>query len=178
MPWIHGKVNLWMSYILLQDQWVSHGFVYKKQHQGKRRTVGKRLLCSNRYGRSGCGQTRRLYLATELAFLHYTTVRMTLFLVALLAGDSIQKAYQTATHTTEPRNAYRWLNKLHRKIMDYRALLKTPCARQTYQSTVKTKPRGIVLSTLQLLFSTFTSSLTSFPNCCAQYQHHTQTTFI
>lgn len=135
-----------------RDQFVSHGFVYKKQHHGKTRTVGKRLFCSSRYGRSGCGRTVRLYLVAELSRLHYTATHLTVFLLALLAGQSTQRAYQTATQTTEPRNAWRWLNKLQRKRVDYRAMiynriLKTPACCFTSTQT----QRGILLSTLQHL---------------------------
>ena len=153
-----------------QGQFVSHGFVYKKQHQGEKRTVGKRLFCSNRSGRSGCGRTLRLYLTTELAFLHYTTVHLTAFLFALLSGRTIHHAYRTATQTAEPRNAWRWLNKLQRKLVDYRALLKTPCLQLTHRLTVRNKQRTILFATLQALFSSI--------DICAQHQHRTQTTFL
>ncbi len=153
-----------------QGQFVSHGFVYKKQHRGEKRAVGKRLFCSNRCGRSGCGRTLRLYLATELAFLHYTTVHLTAFLLALLSGSTIQYAYQAATQTAEPRNAWQWLHKLQRKLVDYRALLKTPCSPLTRRCTVKNKQRDILLSSLQMLFSTLGS--------CAQIQQRTQTAFV
>ncbi len=153
-----------------RGQFVSHGFVYKKQHHGEKRAVGKRIFCSNRHGRSGCGRTLRLYLTTELAFLHYTTVHLTAFLFALLSGRSIQAAYLAATQTAEPRNAYRWLHKLQRKLIDYRALLKTPCLRLARRLTVKNKQRDILLSSLQGLFSTLGS--------CAQIQQHTQTAFV
>ncbi|VAW82589.1 hypothetical protein MNBD_GAMMA13-290 [hydrothermal vent metagenome] len=116
-----------------QDQWVSHGFVYKKQYQGERRTVGKHIFCSNRHGRSGCGRTLRLYLSTELAFLHYTTVHLTAFLFAFLGGRTTQHAYRAATQTTESRNAWRWLHKLQRKLVDYRVLLKAPCPQPAYR---------------------------------------------
>lgn len=46
-----------------RGQLASHGFVCKKQHRGEPLPVGKRIVCSNRYGYSGCGRTRRLYLA-------------------------------------------------------------------------------------------------------------------
>jgi len=153
-----------------QGQFVSHGFVYKKQHQGERRAVGKRLFCSNRYGHSGCGRTLRLYLATELAFLHYTTVHLTAFLFALLGGRTIHHAYRTATQTDEPRNAWRWLHKLQRKLVEYRALLKAPHAPLPHRLSVKNKQRTILLSSLQRLFSTLGS--------CAQIQQHTQTAFV
>jgi len=153
-----------------QGQLVSHGFVYKKQRQGKRRTVGKRLFCSNRHGRSGCGRTIRLYLATELAFLHYTTVHLTAFLLALLSGHTIQRAYRAATQTSEPRHAWRWLHKLQRRLVDYRALLKVPRSQPACRCTLKNKQRDILLSSLHGLFSTLGS--------CAQIQHRTQTAFV
>ncbi len=155
-----------------QDQLVSHGFVYKKQHHGERRTVGKRLFCSNRYGHSGCGRTIRLYLVTEISRLHYTAAHMAAFLHALLDGLTIQKAYLTATHTPEPRQAYRWLNKLQCKHVAYRALFNAPCLQPDCQFTVKTKQRHILLSTLQMLFSTLGKS------ACAQIQQRTQMSFV
>ena len=91
------------------NDFISHGFVFEKCSQGEPRKVGKRLLCANRHGRSGCGATLRLYLSAGIPRLKYSAVVMTLFLTALLQGLSIQQAYQSATRTDDPRNAYRWL---------------------------------------------------------------------
>ena len=152
------------------DQFVSHGFVYKKQRQGEPMAVGKRLLCSNRYGHAGCGRTVRLYLQTQIARLHYSTVQITAFLLALIAGHSIADAYQAATETTEPRNAWRWLHKVQRKLIDYRPLIHHRMADSGYLTTHT--QRGILLSTLQHLFSRFGK------DACAQFQQQTQRTFI
>lgn len=160
------------QYCSQQGQFVSHGFVYKKHRHGERRTVGKRLFCSNRHGRSGCGRTLRLYLATELAFLHYTALHLTAFVRALLEGSAIQHAYRTATQTAEPRNAYRWLDRLQGKLVAYRARLKTPYPQPVGQFTAKNKQRHILLSTLRMLLSTLGES------ACAQIQQRTQTAFI
>lgn len=153
------------------DQFVSHGFVYKKQHQGDAHAVGKRLLCSNRYGHSGCGRTVRLYLVTEIARLHYTAVHITVFLLALLTGHSTQQAYQSATQTTQPRNAWRWLSKLQRKLLDYRIMIHNRMTPACHFTATNKQP-GIVLATLQRLFSRFGKG------ACAQYQRQTQTAFI
>ncbi len=91
------------------NAFVSHGFIYKKQHNGDKKPVGKRVFCSNRYGKSGCGCTLRLYLAADIPTLQYSSIHLFIFLSALIAGLNIQKAYQKATGTLEPRNAYRWL---------------------------------------------------------------------
>lgn len=155
-----------------KDQFVSHGFVYKKQYHAKTRPVGKRLFCSNRAGRSGCGRTIRLYLTTELARLHYTATHLTVFLLRLLAGQSTQQAYQAATQTTEPRNGWRWLNLLQRRLIDYRAFINPPIARPPARFRAVTKQRRILLSTLQRFFSTFGES------ACSQYQSKTQRAFV
>jgi len=153
-----------------QYQFVSHGFVYKKQQLGEKRAVGKRIFCSNRHGRSGCGRTIRLYLATELASLHYTAVHMTVFVLALLIGSTIRKAYLAATDTLEPRNAYRWLHKLQCKLLEYRVLGRSLLSTAVSLFRTKSKKRCILLSTLQALFSTI--------GTCAQYQQQMQATFV
>jgi len=86
-----------------------------------------------------------------------------------LDGRTIHHAYRTATQTAEPRNAYRWLHKLQRKLVDYRALL-TPRVQPASQFTLKNKQRTILLSSLQPLLSMLGS--------CAQIQQHTQTAFV
>ena len=67
------------------DHWVSHGFVYKKDYGGNRLTVGKRVLCSNRGCKKGCGRTVRLYLAQRTPRMHYAMTAIFMFLQALLS---------------------------------------------------------------------------------------------
>ncbi len=154
------------------DQWVSHGYVYKNQHLGRTQTVGKRIFCSNRSGRSGCGRTIRLYLTSEIAGLHYSAIHLAAFVLALLAGTTIQQAYQRATHTADPRNAYRWLGKLQRKMIQYRGYLNRQPAHPVVGFNARSRQRRILFSTLQALFSTAGES------ACALFQKHTQTSFV
>lgn len=106
----------------LDDQFVSHGFVYQKQHQSQPVRVGKRLCCSNRFGRSGCGKTVRLYLADAIPRLHYSAQVVSLFLVALLQGSSVISAYQQAIGSErEARQAWRWIGRLYRQLPLWRA---------------------------------------------------------
>ncbi len=135
------------------DQWVSHGYVYKNQYLGQTQTVGKRIFCSNRTGHSGCGQTLRLYLTTEVTTLHYSTLHLAAFVLALLAGTTIQQAYQHATRTVDPRNGYRWLGKLQRKLIQYRGYLKRQPDQPKVGFNTRSKQRHILFSTLQALFS-------------------------
>jgi len=153
------------------NQFVSHGFVYKKQHNGITKTVGKRIFCSNRFGRAGCGRTFRLYLATEIPCLHYTVCHLALFLRTLIAGGSIHCAYQSVTKTPDPRNAYRWLNKLQRKLIDYRGVLNARTKDSANRFNCRVRRLKLLLPTISALFSSTISS-------CLHYQLHTQKTFI
>lgn len=105
-------------------QWVSHGFVYRKQHNADPQPVAKRILCSNRHGRTGCGRTRQLYLDAVIPRLRHSAVQMFAFLSALLAGETITLAYHRAIGTSEPRHAYRWLNRCRHRLVDFRRWLR------------------------------------------------------
>ncbi len=154
------------------DQFVSHGFIYKKRHQSDKQAVGKRIFCSNRFNRTGCGSTWQLYLSQEIPFLHYSTLELFAFLCSLMASLSIQSAYEQATGTEDPRNAYRWLCRLQNKLVDYRCLLntRTPPGIPIVQSRCKRFQQ--LLPTLQSLFQ-----LMKEPPC-ANYQNLNQNHFI
>lgn len=110
-------------------QLVSHGFVYKKQRGAPPLAVGKRAFCSNRNSRVGCGRTTQLYLNETIRYLHYAGSVVVAFILLLMAGESIARAYTYATHatgTTNPRHAYRWLNGLCAQLSTYRSLLHQP----------------------------------------------------
>ncbi len=154
------------------DQFVSHGFVYKNLNQGKRQTIGKRLFCSNRSGRSGCGRTCQLYISQILPSLQYNEFHLFIFLSSLMGSLSIKTAYEEATGTIDPRNAYRWLNKLHHKLIEYRMQLKRHSNSLDDLFQLRVKRLKILLSSLASLFLT----LNQTP--CAHYQTRTQSTFI
>ena len=101
-------------------QLVSHGFIFKQRSRLLSEPVGKRVLCSNRYGRTGCGRTFQLYLNSEVPFLQYGTAQLTVFIASLLANFSVTGAYHRAVGRTETRHAWRWLNRLMGRLMDYR----------------------------------------------------------
>ena len=152
------------------DQFVSHGFVYKYLHLGVKETVGKRILCSDRHGKSGCGKTFRLYLAKIIPAFTYTAAHLSIFLTYLIAGFTIQQSYQSATHTEDSRNAYRWLNKLESNLVNYRGFLKTRSAGHAFTS--RTRRLQLLLSTTQQLFTNIGEQV------CTQYQLLTQQPFI
>ena len=45
-----------------KGQLMSHAFVYKQQNNNDKKVAGKRVFCSNRDGKSGCGASIRQIL--------------------------------------------------------------------------------------------------------------------
>lgn len=133
------------------DQFVRHDFVYKKGHHGKVQCVGKRLFCSNRNGRSGCGATLRLYLASRVPRLFHGAAALTAFVMALIAGLSIGDAYRKATLAGDPRNAYRWLDRLERKLIDFRAALARRIVLPAKAFALRTRRLQLLLPTIEAL---------------------------
>lgn len=106
-------------------QWVSHGYVYKQTSSTQRDKVGKRILCSNRSGKQGCGRTRSLYLASVMPRCRYRLKVLLVFLACLLNGATIAQAYHQAIGHDhfEPRQASRWLTALYRQLSGFRRVL-------------------------------------------------------
>ncbi len=155
-----------------KDQFVSHGFVYKQRSQTLRAKVGKRIFCSNRYGRSGCGRTYRLYIAEALPGLQYGAAHLFVFLLALMSHATVQQAYEKATGTEDPRNAWRWLNKLQVKLIDYRCFLQRRADALNAQFRSRVRRLQVLLPTVKRLFALF-------DDCpCAHYQMRHQLRFI
>ncbi len=156
-------------------QLVSHGFIYKKKSVGQpKQKVGKRVLCSNRYGRTGCGRTMQLYLDTTIRYLHYLGGCVVTFVLSLMTGATVQQAYVKATGTAEPRHAYRWLDKLMAQLSTHRSVVHPPLS-----------PLGEVVEQARcplrrsLLTSTFAGLLQRFGQpLCAHYQTQTQHSFV
>ena len=150
------------------SQFTLHDFIYKNLVV----IVGKRLLCSNRNGRSGCGKTVRLYISQRVPQLIYSSAEVTAFLLALFNGLSITQAYQDATGCADPRNAYRWLDKLKFRLSDFRRYLTTPCE----QSVSKFNDRA---QRFRLLLPTVERLLNSLPQPhCACFQEIHQKAFF
>lgn len=154
-----------------QTQLMSHGYQYKKQAGAEPMAVGKRVFCSNRNRRTGCGRTMRLYLDSTVRYLHYAGAQVVLFVFALMAGMTAQQAYCRATGTADPRRAWRWLDRLHAQLSCYRSLAHQP---PLPDAPVATRPArwGLLASTFRQLAQHFGEPL------CAQYQRHTQHSFL
>jgi hypothetical protein len=156
------------------SQLISHGFVRKKQTNAEPEAVGKRVFCSNRHNRSGCGRTMQLYVDATIRHIHYAGHQIVAFVQALTAGSTIQHAYQLATDSvSSPRHAYRWLNRLTRQLHTYRSSLHPPPSQEPPTIAVQRCLR------LTLLISTFTALFNQYHQpLCATYQAQRQQSFF
>ena len=141
------------AHCLRCNQMISHGFIYRQHTSIEKEAVGKRVFCSNRYGRSGCGRTHQLYVAHRFPFLRYGAAVLLIFLGSLLMGRSLADAYEAATGQVEPRNAWRWIKRLMRNLSDFRCLLKTPLNSADTAPQRKNRRLSLLLSTLKPLLS-------------------------
>jgi len=163
-------------------QLVSHGFVRKKRAGSERQALGKRVFCSNRHHRTGCGRTMQLYLDSTLRYLHHAGSCVVAFVLSLLAGLSIVGAYMQATGAHTPRHAWRWLHRLDAQISAWRSLLHRPLLAQPAACVVRPHPRAHPRPhplRRGLLASSFAALLTQFKQpLCQQYQSRMQRPFF
>lgn len=119
---------------------VGHGFVRGYAHDSSCRIVrGRRLLCSNRYRRRGCGRTTAILLASTLARRVANT--STLAAVVAVSQAAIQLSKRTAT-----RLRRRWRHAGH-------ALRTRLCSVKPPPQTSTADPLAHLLEHLRLVFA-------------------------
>lgn len=136
------------------DQWVSHGFVYRQQTMARRDVVGKRILCSQRYGKNGCGRTRQLYFGCIIPKRRHCMQTLATFILLLCKGLTVTQAYRDARHDQhrDPRQAWRWLNALTAQLGRLRTTL---CKRASSEATClhrRSRKLAVLLPTFHTLF--------------------------
>lgn len=71
-----------------------HGFLRRATPKKQSDTIkARRIFCSNRFNRNGCGKTFSVYLSMCFKSLQITAKSAWLFLLSILEGMSIEKAY-------------------------------------------------------------------------------------
>lgn len=85
-------------------------------------------MCSNRYGKRGCGHTRQLYLADVIPKRQYPLSVVIAFIKALLAGMLVEQAYLKAIDACakEARHAWRWIKDFFKQLSLWRTRLSKP----------------------------------------------------
>lgn len=136
------------------DQWVSHGYVYRQQTMAQRHAVGKRILCSQRHGKDGCGRTRQLYLGNIIPKRRHCIQTLATFVLLLCKGLTVTQAYRDARNDPhrDPRQAWRWLNALTAQLGRIRTSL---CKRDSTALTHlhrRSRKLTVLLPTLHTLF--------------------------
>lgn len=145
--------DLTCTYCKARGQFVSHGFCYKQHNFAATNASGKRLFCSTRSGRTGCGRTVQLYVASEVPKLRYGTTQLVAFITALLAKVSITAAYHQAVGKPESRHAWRWFKKLMQQLIVYRGYLHRDDQTESAMFATQSRSRQFLLPTLNALFS-------------------------
>ena len=149
-------------------QSISHGYLYQQVSMDHREVVGKRILCSRRDGRKGCGRTRQWYLADVVPRRQHRLSVFIAFIHALLGGDAVESAYLKATGSSaQPRHAWRWLQRFLQQLPRWRIGL-SPTA-ETLTTTLRSSRLKILLPTLQ--------SLSMSLGCLSRFQSHFQFAF-
>jgi len=96
-----------------------HGWLRGYAEAGQERIVrGRRLFCSNRFRRPGCGRTCRVVLAGTLAGFLVTAATLACFVLAVLAGASRKAAWERVVRSGRSelslRSGYRLWRRLER----------------------------------------------------------------
>ena len=151
-------------------QLVSHGFIRKKRVGAAPQAVGKRVFCSNRNQRTGCGRTMQLYLDATVRYLHHGGATVVAFVLSLIAGISIERAYTGITGAGTARNAYRWLARLSAQLPCYRSLSHRPPLREAGAAAAPGHAlrQSTLVTTFEALLQRFGQPL------CATYQQQLQ----
>lgn len=141
------------QYCLKSNQWVSHGYVYKQRSITKREVVGKRILCGNRYGKSGCGRTRQLYLQSIVPRRRYSMKTLSIFIALLCEGAGVVSAYLQATagYLRDVRHVWRWVQDLYARVGPFRTI-KHNHGSHTAEAHLRSKRLSILISTLKSVF--------------------------
>lgn len=151
-------------------QLVSHGFIRKKRVGAEPEAVGKRVFCSNRNQRTGCGRTMQLYLDATVRYLHHGSATVVALVLSLMAGMSIERAYTGITGAGTARNAYRWLARLSAQLPCYRSLSHRPPLREPGAAAAPDRSLRLssLMATFEVLLQRFGQPL------CATYQQQLQ----
>lgn len=162
------------KYCRQTHQLVSHGFIRKKRVGADPQAVGKRVFCSNRHHRTGCGRTMQLYLDSTIRYLHHAGCCVAALVLSLMAGTTIQYAYHQATGTGTPRNAYRWLHRLRMQASAFRSVPHRPPLQDAGPFAAAIRPARLALltSAFKMLLQRFEQPL------CASYQSQLQRSFL
>lgn len=143
--------------------------MYKDVCADGAQVAGKRIICSNRYGKRGCGRTRQLYLADVIPKRQYRLSVVIAFMKALLRGMLMEQAYLNAINACakEARHAWRWIKDFLKQLSVWRTILSKPA--EIFVPLGRSETLKRLLPTLERLLNL---------NDIATYQTHFQRAFF
>jgi hypothetical protein len=143
---------------------IGHGFLrgYEEQGQGIAQR-GRRIFCSDRYRRQGCGRTFSVLAATALAGFVVRTVTLFRFVEKVLAGLTRKTAWQAATRgALSLSSGYRLWRRMQNEQSALRSRLCRQCAPPVCPSP---EPLAALLAHLRVLLPAATCLFTAFQTC-------------
>lgn len=85
--------------------------------------------------------------------MRYSAACVTVFVMALIAGLCIEEAYFKATKSEDVNNGFRWIDRLYRKLSDYRVRISEWISDYADRFRSRVNRLRKVLSTLEFLFA-------------------------
>ena len=150
---------------------IRHGFLYGFDVSSSRKCVrARRLFCSNRNARHGCGRTVSVWLADKIRRLSLSTGGLWRFLRCAVAG-SISAAIRAANCYLSDRTLQRIWRRFDQGQSKIRTALSGRCPPPELPAEPAQRPVAQVLAHLQ----------TAFPNAdcpIAAFQHTLRTFFV
>ncbi len=137
---------------------VGHGLLMGYAEHGNDRVVrGRRLLCSRRFRRSGCGRTFSVLLATVLSGFVVRTGTLGRFLRNVIAGACPKTAWERTMPGLSLRSGYRLWARLQEAQAHFRSML---CNLGPPPALADPRPIAHVLAHLQQQFGDADCALT------------------
>jgi len=132
---------------------VGHGLLTGYAERGGDREVrGRRLLCSSRFRRSGCGRTFSVLIATAIARFTVRTPTISALLEAVVGGLSRKAAWersQASTTSAPPGLCLRSGYRLWARLVAAQSRIRTPlCGLTPPPATTDTRPIAQLLGHL------------------------------
>jgi hypothetical protein len=149
---------------------IRHGYLRGFDETSPRRTTvrARRIFCSNRQARRGCGRTFSVWFANKIRRLSLTTRCLWQFLQRALAGRIVAAIRATPCHLSD-RTLQRIFQRFDQGQSKIRTLLSGRCAPP--QVSASQRPAAHVLAHLQAAFPDADCPIASF-------QHTLRTFFM
>lgn len=151
---------------------IQHGFLRGYDDRSSRRQTvrGRRLLCSNRHKRRGCGRTFSVWCADQIRRLSVTTATLWQFLKRAVAG-SIAAAIHAADGYLSDRTWQRLWRRFHQAQSTIRTALCSTCPPPDLPAAASPRPAAHVLAHLKAAFPDADCPIAAF-------QHALRTFFL